>query len=187
MAPASRRRFYTYCSANRRRDAGATKPALAMHVLRNSTFKMRLVVFSSVLQRIRQTDLIYFQRTPHRQIEFQFIFEQVNPVAQLNALGCRDVARSQHHVVAGGRAQPVFLLLVRERLNGQFARLFRGRERGAIFLHGDQRIAHADEYRVLFLPILGFLLALVEQSLRVVRLRRAITNRQREINPSLER
>ena len=61
-----------------------------------------------------------------------------------------------------------------------------GRERRAILAHGDQRVAHAHENRVLLLPVLHFLLAFVQQRLRVVRLRRTIANRQREINSSLE-
>src|SRR5258708_34457327 len=66
------------------------------------------------------------------------------------------------------------------------SRLFRGYERGSIFLQYNEGIAHTDENGVLFLTILSFLLPLIEQRLGIVRLRRAVANRQCEINSSLE-
>ena len=95
----------------------------------------------------------------------------------------RQVARTQHHVIARGRSQLIFFLLGVQRLLRQGSRLFRRRNLRTVLLQSNERVPYVNHDRVFGLPVLHGLLPLVELRPGAIRLCRAVPNRQREIQP----
>ena len=130
-------------------------------------------------------DVVHVERAAYGLIEVYGSFNQIDLGAQLVPLRCGQVARPQHHLIAGGRTELIFFLLGVEGLLRQDAGFFGGRHLRAVLLQSDLSVAHIDENRVLKLAVLHHLLALIDLRARAIGLRRAIPNRKHKIQPAL--
>ena len=112
-------------------------------------------------------------------------FRKVRERAELRALSGDQVALSQNHVVHGGRAELVFLPLGIKSLLLQFTRLAGRFHLGAALFEGDGCIADVQERVIFCLLDLRFDLAPGELCMQTVRLRRAIAQRNAQIEGNL--